>query len=76
LIARIVLWSLADSQTTLVELRESLSELPERDAWISDEAGERFGLISFEEEPYGLERFVELIGKEPELAETFDVEEP
>ena len=75
MIVHVLLWSLADSKTTLAELRESLPRLPERDAWISDEGGERFGLISFEDELTGLERIVELIGKNPELAETFDVED-
>jgi hypothetical protein len=74
MIARILLWNLADSKTTLQELREWLPELPGRDAWISDEATERFGLISFEDEPPAFDRLVEAIGKEPELVETFDVE--
>jgi hypothetical protein len=74
-VARILLWSLADSKTTLAELRETLPELPRCDAWISDETTERFGLISFEDELPPLERIVELIGKDPELAEAFDVEE-
>jgi hypothetical protein len=75
MIVHVLLWRLADSKTTLTELRESLPRLPERDAWISDESGLRFGLISFEDEPTGLEPIVELIGKNPELAETFDVED-
>jgi len=39
---RLLLWSLADSKTTLDELRAKLPELPEGDHWISDPAGERF----------------------------------
>ncbi len=74
MIARILLWSLADSKTTLGELREWLPELPEGDVWISDEATERFGLISFQDEPPAFARLVELIGKEPELVEEFDLE--
>ena len=46
---RLLLWNLADSKTTLDELRAKLPHLPEGDHWISDAVGERFGLISFSE---------------------------
>ena len=36
--------------TTLDELRAKLPELARGDHWISDAAGERFGLISFSED--------------------------
>ena len=72
--ARILLWSLADSKTTLAELRERLPALPEGDAWISDESTERFGLISLSGELPDLEPLRSLIGKEPEVGEEFDVE--
>ena len=71
---RILLWNLADSKTTLAELRERLPELPEGDVWISDEASERFGLISLSDEPMELDEIRALIGKEPDLGEEFDVE--
>ena len=74
-VVRLVLWNLADSKTSLAELRERLQELPEGDVWISDEASERFGLISFSEELPDLTAVRELIGKDPELGEEFDVEE-
>ena len=71
---RLLLWSLADSKTTLDELRANLPELPEGDHWISDEAGERFGLISFSgvDDPAAEAR--ELIGKDPEIGEEFELE--
>jgi hypothetical protein len=71
---RLLLWSLADSKTTLDELRAKLPALPEADAWISDPAGERFGLISYSgaDEPAAEVR--ELIGKDPEVGEEFEVE--
>ena len=72
---RLLLWSLADSQTTLEELRGRLPELADGDVWISDEATERLGLISFADEPPDLGELHELIGKDPELGEEFDVEE-
>ena len=71
---RLVLWNLADSKTTLAELREHLPELPEGDVWISDEGTERFGLISFSGETDRIERIRELIGKDPEVGEEFDLE--
>jgi hypothetical protein len=74
LLVRLLLWNLADSKTTLGELRGRLPELPDGDVWISDEATERFGLISFSEEPLELAEIRGLIGKEPELGEEFDVE--
>ena len=72
---RLLLWSLGDSKTTLDELRAKLPALPEGDHWISDEAGERFGLISFsqDDEPVALAR--ELIGKDPEVGEEFELED-
>ena len=71
---RLLLWSLGDSKTTLDELREQLPELPEGDAWISNKAAERFGLISFSGRTVGLQRIRDLIGKDPEVGEEFDVE--
>jgi hypothetical protein len=71
---RLLLWSLADSKTTLDELRAKLPDLPEGDHWVSDSAGERFGLISFSgaDEPATEAR--DLIGKDPEVGEEFELE--
>jgi hypothetical protein len=74
-ILRIFLWNLADSKTTLDELREHLPELEGGDTWISNEAGERFGLVSHSDEPpAALGQVRELIGRDPDIAEEFDVE--
>ncbi|TML88229.1 MAG: hypothetical protein E6G08_08230 [Actinobacteria bacterium] len=72
--ARILIWNLADSKTTLAELRQHLPELPEGDAWISNEVGERFGLISFGDELPDIAGVVELIGVDPVIGEEFDIE--
>jgi hypothetical protein len=85
-IVRLVLWNLADSKTTLAELRHHLGDVSEQvpglrlRAWISDETTERFGAIELwesadaaEQEPP--DRVRELIGKAPEIGETFDVEQ-
>jgi Putative mono-oxygenase ydhR len=88
-IVRVVLWNLADSKTTIAELREYLrSESVDAfaqapglrfKAWISDEATERWGAVYVWEsieaaEPPFPSRARELIGKEPDVAEFFDVE--
>ena len=71
---RLLLWSLADSKTTLEELRAKLPPLPEGDAWISDEAGERFGLISYSGDDAPAAEARALIGKDPEVGEEFELE--
>jgi hypothetical protein len=88
-VLRIVLWDLADSKTTIGELRrylrdESVDAFEEVHglrfkAWISDEAAERWGAVylweSLEDADQELpSRARELIGKDPEIGETFDVE--
>lgn len=74
MIARILIWNLFDSKTTLEELRAHLPELPEGDVWIANESQERFGLISFGEHLPDIDGIPELIGHEPAVAEEFDVE--
>jgi hypothetical protein len=88
-IVRLVIWNLADSKTTIEELRRYLrdesvaafSEVPglRFKAWISDEATERWGGVylweSAEAAAQALpSRARELIGKDPEIVEQFDVE--
>jgi hypothetical protein len=70
---RLLLWNIADSKTTLDELRAKLPELAEGDYWISDPATERFGLISVSGSDRGLDRIRELIGKDPEIGEEFEL---
>jgi hypothetical protein len=88
-LVRLLLWSLADAKTTLDELRRALrDEIAEEAAkvpglrlklWVSDEAGERFGVLELWESadfaalPVN-ERERRLIGKDPEVGEEFDVE--
>jgi hypothetical protein len=70
---RLLLWSLADSSTTLDELREQLPDLPEGDRWIFDPATERFGLVSLSGSLSGIEPIRDLIGKDPEIGEEFEI---
>jgi Putative mono-oxygenase ydhR len=89
LLLRIVLWNLADSKTTIGELRrylrdESVDQFEEVPglrfkAWISDEASERWGAVYLWESREASEQALpsrarELIGKDPDLGEEFDVE--
>jgi hypothetical protein len=60
--------------TSLDELRAHLPELPDGDSWISNEPHERLGLITFGDELPDLGEVPRLIGKEPDIAEEFDVE--
>lgn len=71
---RLLLWNIADSKTTLDELRAQLPELPEGDHWISDPATDRFGLISFSGSLRAIGPVRDLIGKDPELGEEFQLE--
>ena len=71
-VVRILIWNLADSKTTLDELREQLPELDEGDVWIANEHQERFGLVSTADPLPDLQRLRELIGKDPEVAEEYE----
>ena len=73
MVARILIWNLHDSKTTLAELRAHLPELPEGSHWISNEIGERFGLIAFGDLP-DVRGVRELIGVDAVVYEEFDVE--
>jgi hypothetical protein len=88
-ILRFVLWNLADSKTTIQELRrylrdesaDAFADVPglRFKAWISDEVTERWGAVYLSESAEAAEqelptRARELIGKDPDVGETFDVE--
>jgi hypothetical protein len=73
-IARILIWGLYDSKTSLEEIRQYLPDLPDGDRWISNDVSERLGLISFGDDLPDLGELPRLIGKEPDIAEEFDVE--
>jgi hypothetical protein len=88
-LVRLSLWNLADSKTTIAELRrylreesvDAFAEVPglRFKAWISDEATERWGAVYLWESWQAAEaelpsRARELIGKDPDLVEDFDLE--
>lgn len=74
MIARILIWNLYDSKTSLDELRVHLPDLPAGSHWISNEGEERLGLVAVGDDLPDLGEVPRLIGKEPEVAEEFDVE--
>jgi hypothetical protein len=71
-IVRIFIWNVGDAETSLDELRRGLEPV-DAGVWITNDAAERFGLIAFGEVP-DLEHVRELLGKDPEVAEEYDVE--
>ncbi len=74
MLARLLIWSLYDSKTTIEELRDALAELEPPSAWLWNEAGERFGVVAFGDElPEEVAHARGLIGREPEVADEFDV---
>ena len=89
MIVRFVLWNLADSQTTIEELRrylrdESVDAFEDIEglrfkAWISDQATERWGAFYVWESQEAARQKLpskarQLIGKDPDIVEEFDVE--
>ena len=74
MIVRILIWNLFDSKTTIDELRDSLPELDPPSAWIWNEASERFGVVAFGEElAEEVAQARALVGREPDVAEEFDL---
>ena len=82
MVVRLTLWSLADTGTTVAELRgESFARSPGAtfEAWFSDEVTERFGSFAVfadagaAEEPPPT-RLRELVVKDPDVVEVFELE--
>jgi Putative mono-oxygenase ydhR len=86
---RLVIWNLADSKATIAELRryladesvDAFAEVPglRFKAWFSYDATERWGAVYLWESREAAEQVLpsrarELIGKDPDIGEEFDVE--
>jgi hypothetical protein len=72
-IVRLLIWNVAESKTSMAELRESLPELEPPSRWIWNDVTERFGVLVFGEdipEPVGWAQ--DLVGDEPDVYEEFD----
>ena len=89
MVLRLVIWNLADSQTNVGELRRYLrdeavaafEQVPGLlfKGWFSDEVSERWGAVYVWESHEASEqelpsRARELIGKNPDIVEVFDLE--
>ena len=89
MILRLVIWNLADSKTTIEELRrylreESVDQFEEVPglrfkAWFSDEVTDRWGAVYLWETEEAARQTLpsrarELIGKDPDIGEEFDLE--
>jgi hypothetical protein len=74
MVARLLIWNLYESRTSLEVLRDNLPELPHGDRWFSNESQERFGVITFGDEIPDLGEVPDLIGVEPVIADEFDLE--
>jgi hypothetical protein len=73
-IVRLLLWNLGDSKTSLEELQAHLPAVAPPSAWISNEASERFGLIAYGDEFPDISEIRDLIGRDPDTGEEFDLE--
>lgn len=84
MLVQLVLWNLADSRTTIAELRrylrdesvDAFADVPglRFKAWISDEVTDRWGAVYVWESPEAARQVLpsgarELIGKEPDIGE-------
>ena len=75
MIARILIWNVFESKTSVDELRESLPDLNPPDRWIWNDATDRFGVIAFGEElPEPIGWAQDLVGAEPDVYEEWDSE--
>jgi hypothetical protein len=71
-VVRILIWNLADSKTTLAELRDQLPPLADGDVWMANDVSERFGVVSVSGDLPDIELVRQLIGKDPDIAEEYD----
>ena len=73
MVVRLLIWNVAESKTTIAELRESLPELEPPSRWIWSDAAERFGAIVLDEDlPETIGWAQDLVGDEPDVYEEFD----
>jgi hypothetical protein len=72
-LVRLLIWNVAESKTTIDELRESLPELEPPSRWIWNEVTDRFGALAFDDDlPEAVGWAQDLVGDEPDAYEEFD----
>ena len=70
---RLLIWNVAESRTSIDELRESLPDLDSPSRWIWNEVSDRFGALVFGEDlPETIGWAQDLVGSEPDVYEEFD----
>ena len=73
MLTRLLIWNVAESRTSIDELRDSLPSLAEPSRWIWNEVTERFGALVFGEDlPEASGWAQDLVGDEPDVYEEFD----
>jgi hypothetical protein len=73
MVVRLLIWNVAESKSTVDELRESLPELNPPSQWIWNDASERFGVLAFGDDlPEAVGWAQDLVGGEPDVYEEFD----
>lgn len=73
MVVRLLIWNVAESKSTIDELRESLPELNPPSQWIWNDASERFGVLAFGDDlPEAVGWAQDLVGGEPDVYEEFD----
>jgi hypothetical protein len=72
-LVRLLIWNVAESKTSIDELRESVPELVAPSGWIWNEATERFGAIVVGDDlPEAIGWAQDLVGDDPDVYEEFD----
>jgi hypothetical protein len=75
-VLRLLIWNIAESKSTIDELRESLPELVPPSRWIWNDASERYGVLAFGDDlPEAIGWAQDLVGGEPDVYEEFDAVE-
>ena len=70
---RLLIWNVAESKSSIDELRESLPELDAPSRWIWNDVSDRFGALVFGEDlPETIGWAQDLVGGEPDVYEEFD----
>jgi hypothetical protein len=73
MVVRLLIWNVAESKTSIDELRESLPELTPPSQWIWNEVTDRFGaLIVDDDVPESIGWAQDLVGDDPDVYEEFD----
>jgi hypothetical protein len=72
-LVRLLIWNVAESRTTIDELRDALPALQPPSAWIWNEGSERYGILVYGDEiPEAVGWARDLVGGDPDVYEEFE----